>query len=113
MQRVSGDYIKSVALASTNAVTIAIKGDKNREVAISTSLVHGYRFSGSGTLTSIGGTKQYLNGQRYTHWRRPGYFIITGISSSCSFPVTVTAVSVYDMTISAHHFLIHGRMTTC
>lgn len=87
---VSGDYIKNVAVDSSNYVIVNADVTVPGIYSITTAQINGYSFAASGTFTSTGLQLVRLLATGTPLTEGTQQFTITG-GSSCKFPVTVFA----------------------
>ena len=90
---VSGDYVKSTALNSTNKVNIEVNVTAIGTYSISTTATNGMTFSGSGVFSTTGVQTVTLSGSGTPVNTGAITIPVTVGSSSCSFPVTVNATA--------------------
>ena len=90
---VSGDYVKSVVLNSSNKVNIEVNVTAIGTYNISTTATNGMTFSGSGVFTTTGVQTVTLTGSGTPVNTGAITIPVTVGSSTCSFPVTVAATA--------------------
>jgi hypothetical protein len=87
----SGTYVKDVALNGGNTISAQINVTALGTWSVSTAPVNGYSFSGSGTFSTLGAQTIILQGSGKPLAAQTDNFPVTAGSSTCSFPITVTA----------------------
>ncbi len=90
---ISGDYIRCVALTSSNTVTIDANVVSPGAWSITTNTVNGYSFSGTGIATTTGTVPLTLTGSGTPAENQTDTFTATvtlGGNSTCTFQIVVT-----------------------
>lgn len=85
----AGIYATGTALTASNTVMVNVTVTTIGTYSISTPLVNGFSFSGSGSFTAIGAQSVTLTGAGTP--AVTGIFNFTPTNNGCSFPITVTA----------------------
>lgn len=96
----SGIYIVSVPMIFGNSVTLDVNVTTIGSYTLTTPVVNGISFSGSGDFTAIGAQTVTLSATGTPTAAGSVNFALTGNSSSCNFPVTITAapsLAVYTL----------------
>ena len=89
-----GEYVKGTALAASNFVELLVNVSAAGDWNVSTSVVNGITFSGSGTFTGTGLQSIVLTGSGTPVNQGPTTIPITAGSSTCSFVVDVENATV-------------------
>ena len=88
---IQGVFMKDIILDTSNKADIKVNVITAGSYSISTNLVNGYSFSGSGFFTTTGPQTVTLKATGKPVAEGIDQFMLTGNVSSCSFPVTVTS----------------------
>ncbi len=86
---VNGSYMAGIALASYNTVSLSVTNSTTGGYTISTNTVNGFRFSKTGTFTTIGSQVVVLTGTGMPVATGTTTFTVTYGNSTCTFTVTV------------------------
>jgi len=89
----TGSYAKDATLDASHSITLNINVTTPGTYNVSTTTVNGYTFSGSGILSVPGTAQIKLQGSGKPAAVGTDNFTVTAGSSSCTFPVTVTATT--------------------
>lgn len=93
---VSGIYTEGTPLNQTNKVDLKVNVTQPGAYTIATTSVNGITFSGSGVLTGTGVKTITLTAAGTPTTAGDNVISISAGTSSCTFTVTVTPVSLYD-----------------
>jgi len=88
---VNGNYLKAVALTSSNNVTLSVTPTYVGGYSIASGNVNGISFSKMGTFTSLGSQTIVLNGTGTPIATGTFTYTVTYGVSSCSFTVTIVS----------------------
>ena len=89
----TGTYYKDTLLDIRHTVKVNVDVTTVGTYTISTNAVNGYTFSGSGSFGATGPTQITLQGSGKPAAVGTNNFTVTAGTSSCTFPVTVTAAT--------------------
>lgn len=88
---VNGTYESSIALSGSNTINMDVVVTSTGDWSISSDLINGYSYSGSGTFASTGTLQITLDGSGTPALSQTDYFTLTSDNGggSCTFSVTV------------------------
>jgi hypothetical protein len=86
-----GTYETAVALDASNIVTIGVNVTKLGTYSITTNLINGIKFSGTGTFSALGSQNIDLTGSGTPV--APGSFDFTTAATGCTFTIDVTSAA--------------------
>jgi hypothetical protein len=104
---IAGSYKTGTPLASINQVTIGVDVTSVGTYNISTPLINGFKFSGSGTFSATGLQTILLTGGGTPV--SPGIFLYSTGLNGCSFPVSVVDGGISGTAV----FTYNGAPTGC
>ncbi|MBC7890391.1 MAG: hypothetical protein H7Z13_21145 [Ferruginibacter sp.] len=93
----AGTYTAGIALTASNTVVVGVNVTTIGTYILSTPIVNGFSFSGSGSFTATGPQIVTLTGSGTPG--ASGIFNFTPSNNGCSFPVTVAAGTLTDFLI--------------
>ena len=107
----SGTYTQGVALNSSNTASVQVNVTKVGTYSISTNMVNGVTFSGSGTFSTTGSNTVVLTGTGTPTASGPQTFIVTYGTSTCTFTVTFGAGTPPANTLVCSSIMVNGTYT--